>query len=249
MSSRLIRAWRRRPWLFAGWFVATVAVGGLGVLAVHLLADYEVLAKGPLLPHVGDGTVYEVRFGGWLTLYVDPEIHPRHYPDLLNGYLLTGVAFVCLTFAVILRSSGDRPGRTGFRFFVVAFAGFSYLVADELLGIHESIGHNMQFLLRLPLVQRPDDVLILAMAIPAGIVLVYFRSLILASRRATIAFAAAALGLVLAGISDVLALPIEKPLEILTSVCLLVAMLSLGLHLTRDRAPVQGSMSNSRSRR
>lgn len=244
MSSRPPQAWWRHPWRLVSLTAAVVIGLGLILCAYYALTHYEILEKGPILPWVEGGNVYKVRVGGWLTFYFQPDIHPRHLPDLLNAYVLTGVAFVGLTFAVVLRAAGHGAGSPGVRFFFVAFVGFSYLVADELVGIHESIGHNMPFLRRLPLVHRPDDVLILAMAIPVGLFLFYFRSLLLASRRAVIAFAAGILCFLVAAVSDLFALPVEDPAEVLASACLLAGFLLLGLHLTGH-----GSMPNSRSRR
>lgn len=251
MAPEPTRSGARPAWRLLGLSAAVLIGLGLVFFAYHLLKDYEVLEKGRLLPYAEAGTIYKVRVGGWLTFYVDPEIHPRFYPDLLDAYMLTGVAFVSLTFAVILMTAGHGAGSTSVRFFLVAFVGFSYLVADELLGIHESIGHNMQFLRRLPLVHRPDDVLILAMAVPVGLFVFYFRSLLLASRRAVVALAAGVLCFLVAAVSDLFAWPIEAASEVLASACLLAAFLLLGLHLTRgDTFPgSQDSMLNSRIRR
>lgn len=241
------RSGARRPWRLLGLIAAVLL--GLGALyfAYQFLTDYEVLEKGQLLSYT-TGKIYKVRFGGGLTLYVAPELPPWQYKDLLNAYVLTGVAFVALTFAVLLRTvSGHGAGSASLRLFLVMFVGISCLVADEVLGLHESIGHNMQFLLGLPGVHRPDDVLTVLMGIPVAAFLVYFRSTLLASRRAVIAFAAAGLGFLLAAVSDVLALPIEEGLEVVVSACLLVGVFFLGLHYLR--AGDQASMSNSRSRR
>lgn len=246
MVSPSSRSGARRPWRLVGLSAAVVIGLGLVVFAYQFLTDYEVLEKGQLFSYT-TAKIYKVRFGGWMTLYVAPELPPWHYRDLLNAYVLTGVAFVSLTFAVLLWTSGHRAGSASLRLFLVAFVGISCLVADELLGLHESLGHNMQFFLRLPLVHRPDDALMVLMAIPAGVFLVYFRSVLLASRRAVITFAAAALGFLLAAAADVLALPIEEGLEVLVSVVLLVGMFFLGLHYLRSDA--QDSMPNSRNRR
>lgn len=236
----------RRAWRLLGLVAAGVVGLGLLVLAYRFLTDYEVLEKGRLFSYT-TAKIYKVRFGGGLTLYVAPELPPWHYRDLLNAYVLTGVAFVSLTFAVLLRTSGRPVGNASVTLFLVTFVGISYLVADELLGLHESLGHNMRFFLELPGIERPDDALTVLMLIPAGAFLVYFRSTILACRRAVIAFAAAALGFVAAAVADVLALPIEEILEVLISVCLLVAVFFLGLHYLRGEDHT--SMSNSRSRR
>lgn len=210
-----------------------VALAG-GVLSYLLVADYEVLEKGQLLPYT-EGKIYKVRFGGWLTLYYEPELRPSW--DLLNAYLLTGAAFMALTFSAILATAGRETGSARFRFFLVAFLGMSYLVADEMLGIHETIGHNLQFLKALPLIKRPDDAVVVLFALPAALFLIAFRSVLLASRGAALLFGLGMLGFVLSAVADVLTLPIEEAAEVLATLCLAAGTMVLGLHHTRSGPP------------
>lgn len=201
-----------------------------GVLSYLLVADYEVLEKGQLLPYTA-GKIYKVRFGGWLTLYLEPELQPSW--DLLDAYLRTGAAFIALTFSAILATAGRETGSARFRFFVVAFLGMSYLVADEMLGIHETIGHNLQFLAALPLVKRPDDAVTVFLAVPAALVLLAFRSVLLASRKASVLWGVALLSFLASAVADVLDLPLEEAAEVFATVCLAAGMIVLGLHHTR----------------
>lgn len=212
--------------LLAGIVLAAVAVG---VLAYHLVSDYEVLEKGRLLPYT-EGQIYKVRFGGWLTLYLEPELRPSL--DLLNAYLLTGVAFVALSFMVILAAGGDAHSPR-FRFFLLAFVGTSYLVADETLGLHETIGHNLRFLAELPFIDRPDDAVVILLAVPAVLFLAVFRGVLLASRRATILFAAGLASFLASACADALSLPGEEAVEVVATTFLVGGMIALGVHHTR----------------
>lgn len=226
----------------------TAAFAGLvALVAARFLGSYEVLEKGQLFDYSA-GTQYKLRLGGWLTLYVEPDINTRHwYPDLINAYLMIGIAFAALTFGLILRRSGQDSRSRGLQLLAIMFVGFTFLVADELMGIHESIGHNLQFLRRLPLVKRPDDVVMMAYAIPAGLVVYYFRATLFAYRGARNAFLLALAGIVVYGFSDLRSWPIEDPLKVLTSLCVLVGVFVLGLNLLRDagigQAPSQAPAS------
>lgn len=223
-----------------------LAASAAGVLALVLLSGAEVLEKGQLLPYT-EGQIYKVRFGGGLVLYVEPDLKPNL--DLLNAYLLTGLAFVALSFASVLAFLARRDG-AAFRFFTAAFFGASYLVADELLGIHETLGHNLQFLRKLPLVERPDDVVLLLTALLAAAVLARFRGTILASKPATALFATSFGLFLLSALGDLLSLPFEEAAEVLAAVGLVAAMVVLGLHHARAAlGPREGRASDQPSPR
>lgn len=64
-----------------------------------LLEDYEVVEKGQLLSHTG-GLVYKIRIFGRYRLFVEPDHHLDK--DTLNGFILVGIAFISLTFGVVL---------------------------------------------------------------------------------------------------------------------------------------------------
>lgn len=230
MATRSTRQKARGRRLLVGILLVALLAGLVG----SFLSSYEVLEKGQLLPY-SEGKIYKVRFGGGLTLYVEPELKPSL--DLLNSFLLTGVGFIALTFAVILAASGEGTG-SRFWFFVVGFLGSSYLVADETLGLHETIGHNLPFLAGLPLVERPDDVVVVLFALPAAAFLFLFRTVILASRAASALFAVSLLVFLAAAAADLLDLPGEEAAEVLVTICLAAAMLLLGLHhLRRGSGP------------
>jgi len=211
-------------WLLGAALLALAA--GLAVVASFVLSGYEVVEKGQILPYT-EGKIYKVRFGNGATLLFEPEIIPTL--DLLNGYLLTGIAFISLTFGVALavRRSDWRDAAGGF--FMLTFLGASALALDEVVGVHESLGHNLQFLSNLPGVDRPDDALILFMAVPAVLFLFLFRGVILVSRRAVVLFAVALALFLISAAADFLSLPFEEPAEVLATVTLAAATVLLGL--------------------
>jgi len=130
-----------RPWVRLGIMCVVFAVLLLAPLAgfLSLLENYEVLEKGRLLSHTG-GTVYKIRFFGAFDLFVEPD-HQLD-KDTLNAFILVGVAFISLTFAFLLAWLKGSNRRDIVRFNILMFLGMSWLAADELLGIHETVGHN-----------------------------------------------------------------------------------------------------------
>lgn len=216
-----------------GWLPLLLVLSAIVLAAVVLLFamyNYEVIDKGRLLPYTS-GFIYEIRFFDQFNMYV--ELENRIRPDMLNVYFLLGVAFIALTYTVLMQSFSLRLEMW---MFALMFAGMSYLAADEWLGIHESIGHNMQFLKALPFVERPDDVIILFYAVPAGLYLLFFWHSIMVARVALYLMATAFVCFIVAAVADVIAIPIEEPMELLASALIVASVLVLGLHHTRRAA-------------
>ncbi len=199
----------------------------LGILFVNmLLNNYEVIDKGKLLEYTS-GIIYKVRFFDSYTIFIEPE--HRLEGDVFNTFLMVGIAFISLTYAfLIARIKRDGVRERSFFMYITLFVGMLFLSADEFFGIHESIGHNMQFLASLPFVKRPDDFIILSYSVPVAAFLYFFRKE-LASNIATLrAMMGVIVFFLLASVSDVLTLPIEEAAEFGASVCLIVAILFLG---------------------
>jgi hypothetical protein len=217
-----------RPWVRLAVMCVVFTILLLAPMAgfLALLENYEVLEKGRLLSHTG-GTVYKIRFFGAFDLFVEPD-HQLD-KDTLNAFILVGVAFISLTFGVLLAWLKNRDRGDVVRFNMLMFLGMTWLAADELLGIHETVGHNLMFLAKLPFIERPDDVIILLYAIPAAIFLVRFRKTMLASRPALVLMGVALAFFMVSATSDVFKLPVEQISELLCSGCVIVAVLLLGL--------------------
>lgn len=195
----------------------------VAALAALVAANFEVVAKGQLLPYT-KGRIYELRFFDAFNIYVEPEHKPTR--DALTAYFLTGISFMSLAFALLLhRFDAVRPRNM----FAVLFAGASFLAADEYLGLHESLGHNMQFLRALPGVTRPDDLIVASYLLPAALFgLVFLREL--SRSRRGLWFVGAAFGLVLIGVvADMFSLPGEEAFELLGAGALVMAVAELGV--------------------
>jgi hypothetical protein len=205
-----------------------VFVLALLVIGFNALNDYEVLNKGRLLSY-SEGFIYEILVFGKYAVYVEPEI--RLTDDVFNAAILLGIAYISLTFGVLIYLQERPVFSRSFRFFATMSAGMFYLAADELLGIHESLGHNLQFLTRIPGVGRPDD-FIITLYVAGGLAYLYcFRSVILQVRRSIKYFIAGFAVLVLAAIADLATLRFEEPLEIVASILFLSGVVSMGLHI------------------
>ena len=206
---------------------ALLFAGVLAVIAIVLTyGDYEVIEKGQLLEY-SRGMIYHIRLFGELDLYVEPEVRPTD--DVLVSIVLFGIGFIAVTFAFLEYGNRRRDEERVFLFFVVLATGAFYLASDELFGIHESLGHNLPFLGRIPGVRRPDDVIIALYGIPALFFVVYFRRLLLNARGSFPYFLAAVVLFFLAAASDIFTLgKVEEILEVLSVFAILYGTLSFG---------------------
>ena len=152
-------------------------LGGLAVLALLVVslsgAGYEV--RGNAAMPYESGTVKEVRVLDSVTVYVDAESQPT--PGILGGLALLILATAAFMTALVLRMVGAR-GRL-VAFYALVCAGFGFAAFDELFAIHETLGHNLQFLADIPGVTRPDDVLIALYILPAVAFTYYFRDVVI----------------------------------------------------------------------
>lgn len=134
---------------------AARAVGVAVAVTMLIFATVVRLApqvqRGQLLPFFEDYEVSRVRFFG-MEFYADTS---AGVADLLTVTALAGVACALCAVALVLARRGATQAGT----LAVAAAGAAFLAADDLLGAHESVGHNLGFLAALPVVDHPDDVI------------------------------------------------------------------------------------------
>jgi hypothetical protein len=201
------------------------------ILAYVALNDYQVVSKGQILPYT-KGFIYEILVAGKYTIYVEPEIRLRG--DVFNAAILVGVAYISMTFGSITYVREKPRISQLFLFFVVMSVGMFYLAADELLGIHESIGHNMQFLMALPGVSHPDDPIIAAYGVGALVFLYCFRSVLLQMRRSLRYFGLAIVFFVVAAVADLATLRFEEVAEIVSGIFILIGIVSFGLESLQE---------------
>jgi len=183
--------------------------------ALAALATAEVVAKGKLVPSGGEG-VRRVRVWDSIEFYISSET-ARPSVDVVTTMALTvlasAIGFACLVLVV----GGIRTRLT--LCFALLSAGAAYLAADELLAIHESVGHNLQLMRDLPGVERPDDVVFAAYALPAGALAWCFRDVLTSVRSASLLFAAGAAVALLTALLDLLSVPtlVEEGSEVLAA--------------------------------
>ena len=225
-----------RPGYVIPGVAALVALLAVVVFGIMCLSTAEVVDEGELLPYVKGYSIYRLRVLDKYEFFVEPDYKPRS--DALNAYVLVGIAFISLTFAVVIKVLSIGSARKAFRLFIWTFFGANYLAADEFLGIHETLGHNMQFLTTIvPIAERPDDAIILFYTIPAFLFVCFFYKTLLASKAAVSLFVAALVMFAIAAVADGFALPIEEFCEMTSSLCIVSGVLSLGVHHIRSRAP------------
>ena len=206
---------------------AVLIAGVLALFAIVLVfGNYEVIQKGQLLEYTG-GTIYQVRLFDKFDVFAEPEVRPTD--DVLVSIVLFGIGFIALTFAFLEYFNRRIVEDRVFLFFVVLSVGAFYLASDELFGIHESLGHNMQFLRLVPGVSRPDDLIVASYGVFALAFIVYFRKVVLKARSTFRYFVAAFLLFLLAAASDLVAIGvIEEILEVLSVFAILYGTLALG---------------------
>jgi hypothetical protein len=202
--------------------------GALVVIVVVVYAlskNYEILAQGQLLSYT-EGEVARVRFFDAFTVYIARE--PVRLLDIV-----TTVAFAMLAgVALFVVALGIRKPATDARvkqLFLICLIGTMYLAIDESMAIHETLGHNMQFLADLPGVHRPDDLIFAAYLVPALIVLVAFRDIILSSRGALAFFAVGLTLFVVAGAFDVIGVGVDELVEPLSAACIIGGFTTIAL--------------------
>lgn len=207
-------------------FLLLLSIGGITFFK-HAFNNYEVIDKGQLLSY-SEGQIYHIRFFEKYDVFLEPENRPNS--DLIMFYFLLGTGFVSIVFFFILGLSKRVAKSKVPLLFLCCFFGMHFLAFDEFLGIHESIGHNMTILARLPLVKRPDDAIIILYLIPCSIFGLIFYKEFFECKSALYTGIGAFLLISLAAVSDLLTLPFEELLEIFAGMLIFSSILFLGLY-------------------
>ncbi len=211
------------------WSVPWVPVLGAALVLALLAAaarSATVIDKGLLLPYT-KGTIYQVEVWG-VRFYLEPEAGPSS-DWVVSAALFAVAGMAALTWGVIRRSISGRRSR----FFLLVTLGAAFLGADELTGLHESIGHNMRFLADLPLVSRPDDLIMAGYALGAVVFMVGYRDILARHRPTLLWWVSAAVCVVLAVVSDLFSLPTEESFELVATACLVVGFRALAANWLR----------------
>lgn len=201
------------------------------IAAMTALATAAVVAEGKLVPSGGTG-VRRIRVWDAFEFYISSE---TAWPpiDVLTVISLSVAAAVLGFSALVLASAGQRDRLMSC--FMISAVGAGYLAADELLAIHESIGHNLQFLRRLTGVERPDDLVLAAYSIPGCAFLWYFRRELLSVQGSRVLFALGVGCVLLAIVFDLTSVGAEEYLELLGAAALGGGFVWLALAHVRSR--------------
>jgi hypothetical protein len=212
--------------------ILIAAAAALLVAGVAVLRAAPVVAEGRLLDFLPPGyTIQRVRLAG-VEAYVDTSLGRS---DLATSAVLLALAAFLAWVASILR----RRGETSARPFGIAAAFALFLVCDDMLAVHETVGHNLGFLTGVPGVDHPDDAIMGLYALAAAWFCRLHRALAPAGSHARRAWlVAAALGAA-AVLLDMLPVDSTRPEEGLEVLCAL-AMLA-GAALTARHALEPGT--------
>jgi hypothetical protein len=212
-------------------------VAVVSLLGVALLRHAPVVAEGHLLPFLGDYVVYRVRVAG-IELYVDKSFGRG---DIVTSAFLIGLAAYALWLAWTLH----RRGVPTFQPLLIAAGGALFLAGDDLLSLHETVGHNLGFLTDVPGVDHPDDVIMGLYALMVTAFCWCHRHLAPAGSRARAAWLVAASLGATAVLLDMLPIEsaghVEEGLEAACALALFVGALATGQLLLSASRPAASS--------
>jgi hypothetical protein len=208
---------------------------GAGAIAAALLLQGPLLdVRGPVDVPYPAGEVKELQVLG-LSLKVDGE--PRPGASVLGAIALFMLATACfMTFAALRLAAAQR--RLVW-FWLIASAGLAVAATDELLAVHETIGHNLPFLADLPGVKRPDDVLIL-LYLPGALAFAWwFRDVLREYRMTQWCMTAAIACFTLSAASDLLSVRAEEWFELMAGLFIAAGLVALMAHHLRRNLQIR----------
>ena len=166
----------------------------------------------------------KVTLGSETARFVDGDSVPVVPMLLASGF---GLALGTLLWGV-----GQRVRHTAHAY-LIGGLGLMVLALDELFGVHETLGHNMEFLTVLG-VEEPDDAIFLIYPVAIAIYVWKFRDVLLERRRQRTGFLVAGVLVLLAAFSDLLIHPPERLEDLVELAAVLVAVFTLGDLVRRD---------------
>jgi hypothetical protein len=212
--------------------IALLVVPALAGLAYLLATQAEVVARGRFDPNTG--TVVE-RVEVFDRFHFYASTSGFFDADVLTGVALASASAVALVVALLLDSAAASLDRLRW-FFSLAWLGTGFLAADELFSLHETIGHNLQFLGDFVGRGNPDDAVLAVYALPTAAFVYAFRDVLTSSRRATWLLAGGLAAYVLAVLADVTGIEREDFLEVLGALLVAVSFVALALDRLVARA-------------
>jgi len=210
--------------------LAIAGIGAGAVVAALLLQGPLLEVRGPVDVPYPAGEVKEMRVLG-LSLKVDGE--PKPGASVLGAIALFMLATACFMTFAALRLAGAQ--RRLVWLWLIASAGLAVAATDELLAVHETIGHNLPFLADVPGVKRPDD-LVLLLYLPGVLAFAWWFRDVLRAHRMTLWFMTAAIScFALSAASDLLSLRQEEWFELMAGLFIAAGLVALmARHLRRN---------------
>jgi len=223
--------------------------GVLVVLTLALLTFvgpslYEVTDKGKDVVPYDSGVVYELRVLDEFTLYAPEEARPK--ADNLSGIGLVAAATVAFMTVLLLDSVRAAPRVR--RLYIFVASGLAFLAADEIFALHESLGHNLQFLADVPGVNRPDDLIFSLYSIPLLIFTWRFRDVLLAHREPVRLFAVGILFFAVAAVGDLVGSYVDELAEVIAALCLVAGIVLMSLMTLRQEVGADGTFDSQGDR-
>jgi len=207
-----------------------VALGGLillGLVALFYAYQNAAHVRGHFVSYQPDQTQLRINVLGRRVI-IEDGIKPSL--DVFNAYILTTISAVALLTFVLLRVIARGAERRLEWFFGLAWLGALYLAADELIGIHETLGYNMQFLHDwFPFAHEADNLIFASYIVPSGLFLWFFRDVLLSSLLARRLFLAGIGIFGVAALFDLADLGGEEAIEPIASSLLAAAFVVLAV--------------------
>ncbi len=211
--------------------LACVAVAMVGVIFLALYTTADVVEEGQILSYT-PANAERISTVVGVELIVQNE--PPNRVDSLTAAMLIAIAMIGAL--LFLALPGARPKVQWF--YSLLGLGAALLAVDEILGAHEAIGANMQFLGDLPGVNSPEDVVFGLYLLPALAFLIFFREKLASTTVSRWAITTGLLLFIAAAMLDVLdAIMDEQLVEAASIAALLVGFTSIALHDLGKREP------------
>ena len=204
---------------------ALLAVPVLAGLAYFVSTQAQVVARGRFDPNTGT-VVERIEVFDRVTFYASTS--GFFDADVFTGVALASASAVALVVALLLDAADDSLDRLRW-FFSLAWLGTGFLAADELLSVHETIGHNLQFLGDFVGRGNPDDAVLALYALPTAAFVYVFRDVLFSSRRASWLLGGGLVAYVLAVLADVSGVESEDLLEVLGAVLVAASFVALAV--------------------
>jgi hypothetical protein len=215
---------------------------GAGALVLGAIATAQVLESGSLVDYT-KARIDRVEVFGGVELLIEREAPTKL--DALNALVLAALSGVAAL--AWWRLPRPRPRRL-VRFLGLLAIGAGFLSLDEVLALHETIGHNLGFLQDVTGAHSPDDVVIVLYSLPALAFLGAFRDVVLASRVASVLVAGGLAAYAAAAALDVAdAIVDEQLVEVTSSLLLLAGFGATALHYVDPRRPADFLAGRERS--